>query len=103
MTIIYRDNFSVSGWKDLCQQLEITTDISSIALTVHLSDTIDGEDDFRICTKTGEKMLSGWCVNDGDEYYKNMNDANQRCIEAGYKDMQQAFDDGFMYWTEWNN
>lgn len=45
MTIIYRDNFSVSGWKDLCQQLEITTDISSIALTVHLSDTIEDDDD----------------------------------------------------------
>ena len=32
MTIIYRDNFSVSGWKDLCQQLEITSESELSAL-----------------------------------------------------------------------
>lgn len=102
MTIIKRDDFSINGWKELCQQLKITTESSSIGITFHTIDPIEDDDYYRICTKTGEKMYSGWCVNDGDEYYKNMNDANQRCIEAGYKDMQQAFDDGFMYWTEWN-
>ena len=63
----------------------------------------DNEDlEVRICSVTGEEMSSGWCANDGMEYFKYEKDAVQWCISNGYKNMQEAYDDDAIYWTEWS-
>ena len=55
----------------------------------------------RKCTATGQGMNEGWVVGDGEEYYKYESDIHARCKEAGYADLQEAYDDDFMYWTGW--
>jgi hypothetical protein len=34
-------------------------------------------------------------------YFANEEDALQWCIENDYKDIQEAYDDGSIYWTDW--
>lgn len=58
----------------------------------------------RICDVTGEKMSEGWVVNDfinGELYFKYEKDAKAWCIENGYADLQQAYYEDVIYWTEW--
>jgi len=55
----------------------------------------------RQCTKTLEGMNEGWVVGDGEEYYKYKADILARCKEAGYKGLNDAYDDDFMYYTQW--
>lgn len=57
----------------------------------------------RQCTKTLEGMNEGWVVGDGEEYYKYEADILARCKEAGYDSLDEAYDDEFMYWTEWED
>lgn len=55
----------------------------------------------RKCSKTGEGMNSGWVADNGDEYFKNEVDAIHWCHMAGYADIDAAFADDAIYWTEW--
>jgi hypothetical protein len=57
----------------------------------------------RQCDKTKEGMNEGWVVGDGEAYYKYESDILARCKEAGYADLNEAYDDEFMYWTEWED
>lgn len=55
----------------------------------------------RYCDVTHEGMWEGWCVNDGESYIKHEADALKCATDAGYKDIEQAYEDEFMYWTDW--
>ena len=55
----------------------------------------------RYCSITNEPMFEGWCVNDGDMYIKQKPDAIKHAIEAGYEGLGAAFEDDYMYWTDW--
>ena len=46
-------------------------------------------------------MSSGWCVNDGELYFKYEKDAINWAVSNGYKDLQEAYDDEVIYWTDW--
>lgn len=46
-------------------------------------------------------MTEGWVVNDGELYFKYENDAKAWCITNGYVDLETAFEDDVIYWTEW--
>lgn len=46
-------------------------------------------------------MWAGWCVNDGDMYIAHEFDAVIHAMQAGYASLQDAFDDDYMYYTEW--
>lgn len=59
-------------------------------------------DSKRICSVTGEEMIEGWVVNDGELYFKYEKDAVAWCISNGYKDLQEGFDSDVIYWTEWD-
>jgi len=55
----------------------------------------------RKCDITGEGMDKGWCIGDGEMYIKYERDALAEAVRHGYTDLSEAFDDGLMYWTEW--
>lgn len=53
----------------------------------------------RTCTKCNSKMVKGYCVTDGEEYY-----CSDTCLYAdGYTEGQKDIDyeNGLIYWTEW--
>ena len=65
---------------------------------------IEEEDDgVRICSITDEEMTEGWVVNDGELYFKYEKDALAWCIENEYEDIQSAYHDDVIYWTEWES
>lgn len=55
----------------------------------------------RKCDITGEGMNEGWVVNDGEMHFKYEADALQWCIENGYRDIDDAYSNDVIYWTEW--
>ena len=55
----------------------------------------------RSCSITGEGMNEGWVGNDGEVYFKYGHDALQWCIDRGYRDIDDAYADGIIYWTDW--
>lgn len=55
----------------------------------------------RQCSVTGEGMNEGWVGNDGEVYFKYANDALQWCIDRGYRDIDDAYADDVIYWTDW--
>lgn len=58
------------------------------------------QDDYRICTVTGDRMYEGWVANDGDAYFSNKDDAINWCAKQGYASLEDAYDDGAIYWTQ---
>ena len=57
----------------------------------------------RTCDITGEGMNEGWVANDGEMYFKYESDALQYCIDQGYRDIDDAYADDVIYWTEWED
>lgn len=55
----------------------------------------------RKCTATGQGMNEGWCVGQGEKYFKHEEDAAKWAVEAGYEDIEEAFEHNAIYWTEW--
>ena len=55
----------------------------------------------RYCDITHEGMWEGWCVADGAMYIKHMNDANAHAVDAGYANLEEAYEDDYMYYTDW--
>ena len=55
----------------------------------------------RYCSFTHEPMFEGWCVQDGEAYIKYESDAHNYVKAAGYADLDEAFLDDFIYYTEW--
>ena len=54
----------------------------------------------RKCSVTGEGMNEGWYAEGCGMYFANESDALQWCIDNEYKDLQEAYDDEAIYWTE---
>ena len=48
-------------------------------------------------------MFEGWVVQDGVWYIKNEADARKHAVDAGYNDLQEAYDNEYMYYTEWHD
>jgi hypothetical protein len=66
----------------------------------------------KICCVTGKNLVQEfddgtfWAqgfVMGACEYVLEDSDMLKLCIEAGYKTMQEAYDDGFYYYTEWEH
>lgn len=62
----------------------------------------EGEKVARKCSVTGEGMNEGWVANDGDEYFKYEEDAIAWCKQNLKKSLKKAYDEGEIYWTEWD-
>ena len=56
----------------------------------------------RECSITGEGMNEGWVGDDGCFYFKYEKDAKQWCISRGYRDIDDAYADDVIYYTEWD-
>ena len=48
-------------------------------------------------------MNEGWVGNDGEVYFKYGHDVNQWCIDRVYRDVDDAYADDVIYWTEWED
>ena len=48
-------------------------------------------------------MNEGWVGNDGEVHFKYGHDALQWCIDRGYRDIDDAYADDVIYWTEWED
>jgi len=57
----------------------------------------------RQCSITGEGMDEGWFSDEADKYFKYEKDALKCCIEYGYKNIDEAYNNDFIYWTQWND
>jgi len=65
--------------------------------------TIENEKFARKCSVTNEGMNEGWFSDEADKYFKYEKDALKCCIENGYKDIDEAYSDDFIYWTSWED
>ena len=54
----------------------------------------------RICSATNEVMSEGWVAGDGDAYFKYEKDALLYAQLKGYANLSEAYEDEFMYWTQ---
>jgi hypothetical protein len=57
----------------------------------------------RVDSKTGKIITNGYCVNDGDKYFESYDDAFDYISEQGYRSMKDAYEDGYYYWTDWDD
>jgi hypothetical protein len=64
-------------------------------------EVLSNDDNVRICSVTNEEMSEGWCVNDGEMYFKYEKDAVKWSTDNGYESLQDAYDNDVIYWTEW--
>ena len=56
----------------------------------------------RVCSVSGEEMTEGYCIMDGELYIKGHHDMlNHITHETEYKDMNEAYDDEYYCWTQW--
>lgn len=55
----------------------------------------------RKCDVTHEGMNEGWFTSD-DTYIKYEEDLIEWCEKKGYADRDEAYEDGAMYYTEWD-
>lgn len=52
----------------------------------------------RICNECGSVVISGYCINDGEEYYCSDEYLNAWYSEEEYDELCQ---EDLAYWTEW--
>tara|TARA_R110001632_G_scaffold40899_1_gene102624 strand:+ start:544 stop:804 length:261 start_codon:yes stop_codon:yes gene_type:complete len=57
----------------------------------------------RIDTDSKEGMNEGWVIGDGTYYVKEEGDAIDFAIDAGYASLDEAFEDDYIYYTEWED
>ena len=58
----------------------------------------------RQCSITGEGMNEGWVGGFfGGMYFKYEQDALKWCQSKGYKDIDDAYDNEALYYTEWED
>lgn len=57
----------------------------------------------RKCSISGAGMNEGWCFGDGEEYASTEGIAHLIAQSCGYESIQEAYDDGACYWTEWED
>jgi len=57
----------------------------------------------RYCSITHRPMFDGWVVCDGVSYIKSEIHAREEAVKAGYKDLEEAYNDDYMYYTDWND
>jgi hypothetical protein len=55
----------------------------------------------RRCDITHEGMNEGW-VTDNDQYIKYESDVLKWCEKKEYESLDEAYDDGALYYTEWD-
>lgn len=56
----------------------------------------------RKCSITGRGMNDGWCINEGDMYVHEETDMLRHLKETDYATLQEAYNDGYCYWSEWD-
>lgn len=56
----------------------------------------------RYCSVTGTGMYRGWVINNGERYVKDLYLATIEAQKAGYTSVTEAYEAGYMYWSEWN-
>ena len=55
----------------------------------------------RICSVTGKGMWEGWVFNEGEFYAIDDMSAEKIALDLGYKDVNEAYNEGACYWTDW--
>lgn len=55
----------------------------------------------RVCDITNEGMNDGYCIGDGFMYIKHESDMVEHVKSVGYSSLDEAYDDDYYYWTEW--
>jgi hypothetical protein len=59
-------------------------------------------EEVRICSISGEEMKEGYCILDGEQYIKGHQAMlNHITHETEYKNMNEAYEDEYYYYTEW--
>ena len=56
----------------------------------------------RKCSITGKGMNEGWIILDGEMYIADEENALEQVKKVGYDSLEEAFDDEYCYWTEWD-
>lgn len=69
--------------------------------TFALENVSEGQRFARICSVTGKGMWEGWVFDDGEFYAIDLQSADKKAQELGYKNMQEAYEEGACYWTDW--
>lgn len=57
----------------------------------------------RYCDVTHEGMWEGWFVMHNNMYIKFEDDAKLYALNSGYKSLQDAMDDDYILWNDWND
>jgi hypothetical protein len=55
----------------------------------------------RKCDITGKGMNEGYCFGNGELYAKDIQSARVIVQKYGFKDLLEAYDEEWCYWTEW--
>lgn len=64
---------------------------------------VEGQKFARKCSVTGEGMGDGYVFRDGDEYFSTEHLALIKVKALGYSSIKEAYLNGEIYWTEWED
>lgn len=93
----YDESDWVDGWMSWCEG-EIYTLISA----THEENENTIKHKFpRRCDITGMGMWEGYCFGDGQDYAMDKPSAEKLAKQYGYDTLEEAFEDGAYYFTEW--
>lgn len=57
----------------------------------------------RLCSVTEQVMNEGWCFGDGQDYAATEEAALKLAKEYGFKSIDEAYEAGCCYYTEWED
>jgi hypothetical protein len=96
MTRVYETYIEVEDGQELGQEI--------YAMELEQCNVVDEKIELvyaRKCSVTGEGMNEGWYADGCGMYFANESDALHWCIDNGYRDIDDAYADDAIYWTEW--
>ena len=90
---------------DLAQMKHEATELQGTILSAAISLAEAGEATkcARKCSVTGEGMNEGWYCEDLGTYFKHEADALNFVQGHTYADLECAYNDEFIYWTQWED
>lgn len=66
---------------------------------VQLDEDGASDDSYRVCTGSGEIMVEGYIINDGEAYYKDKEELLKVYTE---EQSQEMYEEEILYWTTWH-
>jgi len=67
----------------------------------HYATELIEEDSVKVCSFTNERMFAGWFCEQENVYIADRKNVLKYVVEYGFKNIEEAYEADFIYYTEW--